>query len=332
MAYTGRLSTGTIVMQAKPISVRGAGRNLARCLDGLPDSMRGAVATLGVFDGMHLGHRKILARTIETAREIAAPAMAITFEPPPKEYFGTQDARLQGWRQRMEMLFDCGLDSVLCLPFDRALSICPERAFATDVLCGRLAVKALVVGDDFRYGHLGEGDVHSLRRHGLRVQAIAAACLDDGRPVSSTAIRKALDGGDLRLAQAMLGRPYSIHGRVSRGQRLGRRLGFPTANLPLGRRQLAPGGVFVVRAAAAGQKFWGVANIGTRPSVASAARPRLEVHLLDCHQDLDLYGQRMSVALRLRLRDEQRFASLARLRAALASDVEQARNLIEKLQ
>ena len=301
---------------------------LVRGLHNLRPGHRGCVASIGNYDGVHRGHQAILKRLRERAAELQLPSCVILFEPQPREYFTpeTAPARLARLRDKIELLTAEGIDRVVCLAFNRRLRELSAAQFVQQVLIDGLGVRHLEIGDDFRFGCDRAGDFEFLRQagaeYGFTVEAATTVELD-GERISSTRVRQALAAGDFALAERLLGRPYSIGGRVLHGQKLGRQLGTPTANVQLKRRKAPLQGVYLVSARLGGRRVPGVANIGVRPSVNGDGRAHLEVHLLDFSGDL--YGQRMSVAFHRKLRDEQRFASLEALKAAIDADIAAAR-------
>jgi riboflavin kinase / FMN adenylyltransferase len=301
---------------------------LVRGLHNLLPLSQGCVATIGNFDGVHRGHQAILARLRERAIELGVPSCVVIFEPQPREFFGpdTAPARLTRLREKLELLAGQGVDRVLCLAFNRRLRELSAAEFVRQVLVDGLGVRHLEVGDDFRFGCDRSGDfaflVQAGAQQGFSVEAALTVELDADR-VSSTRVRQALQAGELELAERLLGRPFALTGRVLHGQKLARQLGTPTANVQLKRRQPPLRGVFLVSALVDGQRYRGVANIGQRPTVAGDGRPHLEVHLLDFAGDL--YGRRLTVIFHQKLRDEQRFASLEALKAAIDADVAAAR-------
>lgn len=301
---------------------------LVRGLQSLQPRHRGCVATIGNFDGVHRGHQAILARLRERAAELGLPSCVVIFEPQPREYFapGQAPARLTRLREKLELLAEQGVDRVLCLAFNRRLRELSAAEFVHAVLVEGLGVEHLEVGDDFRFGCDRAGDFDFLRRagavEGFTVES-ATTIEVDGERVSSTRLRAALAAADFALAERLLGRPFAITGRVLHGQKLGRQLDAPTANIQLKRRRPPVDGVFTVSAELDGRQWPGVANIGMRPSVKSDGQPHLEVHLLDYAGDL--YGRRLRVTFHRRLRDEQRFASLEALKAAIDADIAAAR-------
>ncbi|MDZ7621990.1 MAG: bifunctional riboflavin kinase/FAD synthetase [Candidatus Competibacteraceae bacterium] len=290
---------------------------------------RGCVATIGNFDGVHLGHRMIFAQLADQAARLRRPRLAITFEPQPQEFFAgpkAPPARLMRLREKLLALDGLGIERVLCLKFSHSLAAMPAPAFIEDLLVERLDIRYLVVGDDFRFGHRRAGDfamlVEAGQRHGFEVANTYSHILD-GERVSSTRVREALGQGNLELAARLLGRPYDMCGRVAYGDQVGRTLGFPTANIHLLRRVTPVYGVYAVLASGSGLQLWpGVANIGHRPTVRGT-RAQLEVHLLDFQGDL--YGQQVKVDFLHYLRPEQRFESLDALRRQIQRDEHAAR-------
>lgn len=302
---------------------------LVRGLHNLRPRHRGCVATIGNFDGVHRGHQAILARLRERAAELGLPSCVVIFEPQPREFFAPDKApaRLTRLREKLRLLEQQGIDQVLCLAFNRRLRELSAAEFVQAVLVEGLAVRHLEVGDDFRFGCDRAGDFDFLLRagaaEGFSVEA-ATTIEVDGQRVSSTRLREVLARGDLQAAQALLGRPFSLTGRIVHGQKLGRQLGAPTANVQLKRRSTPLSGVYMVSLVLDGSPHPGVANIGMRPSVRSDGQPHLEVHLLDLQADL--YGRRVQVVFHHKLRDEQRFASLEALKAAISADIAAARD------
>lgn len=291
----------------------------------------GCAATIGVYDGLHLGHQHIIRQLIGTARERGLPSLVFSFEPTPREYFarGTPPARLMRFREKFRALDALGVDYFYCPPFDARLEALAPRAFIEQLLVGTLGVRALVVGDDFRFGHGRAGTVADLkaagRRHGFSV-AQAGSFVAAGGRVSSTAVRAALAAGDMARARALLGRDYAISGRVVHGRKLGRELGFPTANVNLKRKASPVAGIFAVRVAGLGEDLLdGVASVGTRPTV-DGTEPLLEVHIFDF--DRDLYGEYLEVRFIARLRDEERFPDLDSLVAQMHIDARMAREIL----
>ncbi|MED5523955.1 bifunctional riboflavin kinase/FAD synthetase [Gallaecimonas pentaromativorans] len=301
---------------------------LIRGLYNVRPQHRGCVLTIGNFDGVHLGHQAVLKKLIDKARELSLPATLMLFEPQPLELFlgDKAPARLSRLRDKLAALERLGMDRVIVEPFTPHFASLEPQAFIQQQLVERLGVQFLVVGDDFRFGHGRKGDFAMLEaaaaQHGFTVTNTDSFCLVDDR-VSSTRIREALQDSRLADAETMLGRPYSISGRVHHGAKMGRTIGFPTVNLPLKRKVSPVKGVFAVDVLGADDSAWpGIANIGVKPTVNGKV-PTLEVHLLDF--DGDLYGSQLEVVLRKKLRDEQRFASLDALRDQIEKDEQAAR-------
>lgn len=301
---------------------------LVRGLHNLAPRHRGCVATIGNYDGVHRGHQVMLAVVVRRAREFGLPATVVTFEPTPREYFEGRDApaRLTRLREKLQALARYKVDRVVCLRFDARIAALGARSFEQDLLGARLGVRHIVVGHDFRYARAREGTTASLHaageRLGFTVEEVPPFEIDGVR-VSSSLIRAALETGDLPAATRLLGRPYRISGRVQRGERLGRKLGFPTANLALHRKVIPLWGIFAVRIGGAGlDSHPAVASLGTRPTIDGTV-PLLEVHLFDF--DGELYGRTLDVDFIARLRDEERFDSLEALVEQMHRDAAQAR-------
>jgi len=301
---------------------------LIRGIHNLSQAPYGCVLTIGNFDGVHRGHQALLQGLREEGRALGLPVMVMIFEPQPLELFAGEKspARLTRLREKLRWLAGCGVDYVLCVRFDRRFAALTAQNFVSELLVNRLGVKFLAVGDDFRFGAGRQGDFLLLQKAGEEYGFAVASTrtfYESGERVSSTAVRQALAEDNLPLAEKLLGHPFSIFGRVVHGDELGRTIGFPTANVPL-RRLVSPvKGVYAVEVAGLGDTLVpGVANIGTRPTVAGV-RQQLEVHLLDVV--MDLYGRHIDVILRKKLRNEQRFASLDELKAQIARDEVAAR-------
>src|SRR5690554_1011952 len=289
---------------------------------------RGCVATIGNFDGVHLGHRTIITQVRQKADALGVPSVVIVFEPQPREFFQGAAAppRLMPFRQKFEALLAAGVDAVLCIRFNETFRSYTGMGFIEQVLIRGLGVRHLVVGDDFRFGCDRAGDYALLesvgREQGFTVENTRTVVLD-GQRVSSTRVRDALKANDLALAQRLLGHAYRLSGRIVYGRQLGRQIGAPTANILL-HKMPALQGVYVVRARVeTGEWHDGVANIGVRPTV-DGKRPALEVHLFDFAGTL--YGQHLSVVFRHGLRDEVKFDSVDALRQQIARDFEHARS------
>ena len=296
---------------------------------------RGCVLTIGAFDGVHLGHQEVINQLRQHAAELDLPAVAMTFRPDPAEFFSSNArASLMSWRDKVRSLKMVGADFVACLPFDKKVSNMSAESFVADLLVEQLGVKFLMIGDDFRFGSGREGGFDALcemaPKYGFEV-ARSKTFESGGARVSSTRIRECLANGELQEAETLLGRPYAIRGKVVSGKRLGRTLGFPTANIPLRCRKVPLKGVFAVRTELAhGQPIPSVANLGVRPAVNSLEQPLLEVHLLDFDPKdyglTDLYGEKIKIIFEKKLRDEQGFNSLDELKEAIAKDLQNARD------
>jgi riboflavin kinase/FMN adenylyltransferase len=304
---------------------------LIRGLHNLRAGDRGCVATIGNFDGVHLGHRAVFGRLLERGDLLGLPATVITFEPQPMELFAPDaaPARLTRLREKVSAIADAGIGRIMLLEFGPRMASMRARDFVRRLLVDGLGVRFLLVGDDFRFGHNREGDFGLLNamgaEHGFAVEDLLTITHGEER-ISSTRIREALARGDLDQARHMLGRPYDICGRVVHGDKRGRIIGFPTANINLHRRVSPLRGVYAVRVQGLGSEPWpGVANIGLRPTV-EGTEYRLEVHLFDF--DGDIYGAHLRIEPVLRLRDEQRFESFEALKVQIGRDAAAARRYL----
>ena len=301
-----------------------------RLTRGIPAAAAGPSAlTIGNFDGVHLGHQAMLAELRRAAGRLGVPACVLTFEPHPREFFAPDKAptRLTSLREKLELLADCGIERVHLCRFDYRFAQISAEEFIERVIARGLGARWLLAGDDFRFGARRAGDLVMLKQHaprlGLEVSAMASV-MQDGERVSSTAVRRALAAGELARAERLLGRAYSISGRVVRGDGLGRKLGFPTANVQMKHNRPPLGGIFAVRlhGAAAGP-LRGVASLGVRPTVRQQGTPVLEVHALDFEGDL--YRRHVRVEFLNKFRDEEKYADLATLTRKIALDVENAK-------
>ena len=280
--------------------------------------------TIGNFDGVHRGHRALIDRVMAKARELDLTSCVLTFEPHPREFFSPQaaPARVTRLRDKLELMAAAGLQRVHVARFDARFAALPADRFVQDVLVRGLGTRWLLVGRDFRFGARRAGDYAALEaaaaRHGFEVESMPDVQFE-GTRVSSSAVRAALQAGDLAAAERLLGHAYTISGRVAHGAKLGRSLGFPTANIVL--RRAAPlTGIFVVEVDRFGR---GVASLGRRPTVNPVPVPLLEVHLFDHHGDL--YGEHLRVHFLKKLRDERKYDGLDALKAAIARDAHEAR-------
>jgi riboflavin kinase/FMN adenylyltransferase len=299
---------------------------------GWPRATRPNAITIGNFDGVHLGHQAMLARLSARAIAVGALPTVLTFEPHPREIFTPHDAptRLTSLREKLEILRRLGVAHVHVCRFTRDFAALSAEDFVERILVRGLQARHVLVGDDFRFGARRTGDIQLLRDLGER-HGFVAETLDTveaaGQRASSTAVREALASGDMALAAQMLGRPYSISGRVIGGDQLGRKIGYPTANIQLKHNRPPVSGIFAVRAQGLEQPDWpGVASLGTRPTVHANGKPTLEVHLFDFNQSI--YRAHLRVEFLHKLRDEAKFPNMSELIAQIDRDAQQARALL----
>ncbi|MDX2464396.1 MAG: bifunctional riboflavin kinase/FAD synthetase [Porticoccus sp.] len=303
-------------------------KQFIRGLHNLKPSQGGCVATIGSFDGVHRGHRAILQQLIDKAAELDLPSVVMIFEPQPQEFFSGEQApaRLMRLREKVEAFIEAGVDQVFCLQFNRSLRSLSAMDFIDQVLISGLGIRCLVVGDDFRFGHDRSGNHQLLERvgkqQGFEVLDTHTLEYKDER-ISSTRIRHALEQADFSLAETLLGKPFRITGRVVYGQQLGRQLGLPTVNVQLNRYRAPLSGVYVVEVLLGDRCLPGVANVGVRPTVGDLIKPVLEVHLLDF--DEQLYGRRIQVEFKAKVREEAKFASLDMMVEEIHNDITVAR-------
>jgi riboflavin kinase/FMN adenylyltransferase len=307
-----------------------------RVFRGIPARADTPIAlTIGNFDGVHLGHRAMIARLSEVARPRGLPGAVMTFEPQPQEFFAPDQApaRLTSLREKLELLRQCEVARVYVCRFGYAFAQSTADEFVAHVLRDGLAVKWLLVGDDFRFGARRAGDLAHLKsmapQAGFDVEAMASVVVAGAR-VSSTAIRACLEKGDLDGARRLLGRRYAISGRVVDGDKLGATIGYPTANVQLKRLKAPLSGIFVVEVEGLGPApLPGVASLGVRPTVKERGRPTLEVHLFDF--DERIYGKRITVHFLQKLREEQKFTDLDALVAQMRRDAAAARDYFARV-
>jgi riboflavin kinase/FMN adenylyltransferase len=313
---------------------------LIRGLYNIPSDFSGCVATIGNFDGVHLGHQAILKQLKKQGEEHQLPTVVMMFEPQPREFFAADQApaRLANMSEKLQDLAGFGIDYVLCLPFNQKLRSMSADQFIQTILLDGLRISHLIVGDDFRFGCDRTGDFKLLQQAGFSVEDSKTFVLESQR-VSSTLVRKCLSANDLDAASKLLGRPYRMSGRIGYGRQLGRTLGTPTANVILQRNKLPMTGVYAVKVIEitvdhchasqvldpAGKVIvWqGVANIGVKPTVAGSPEPSLEVHIFDFQGNL--YGKRLSVEFCHKIREEKKFDGLDALKAAIANDMQVVR-------
>lgn len=309
-----------------------------RGLQGLRDRHRGAAITIGSFDGIHLGHGALIASTCGIAKQLARPAMMLTFEPLPREFLVPQDppARLTDFRERWRVLERSDLHCACVLRFDAQLRSLSGEEFVA-LLTDRFQASAVVVGQDFRFGRGGAGSIGLLRAAAeagrFALELVPSVCIDDAR-VSSSGVRAALAAGDFAKARDLLGRVYSMRGRVVRGEQLGRRLGYPTANIRMRRAKLPLAGIFAARvrgvdADNAHTARDAVASLGVRPTLDGTV-PLLEVHVFDWSGDL--YGRELDVEFVAKIRDEEKFEDLDALVRQMHRDAAEARRLLSSAQ
>jgi len=289
---------------------------------------RGAIVTIGNFDGVHKGHQSILKEVRARADQLNVPAMLICFEPQPKEFFDLYDApaRLTRFREKVDLLSDQGIDYVYCVKFDEKARTMSAKEFVR-ILIEEIGISGLFVGDDFHFGFDRSGDFKYLqdvgKTHHFDVINMYTISHDNER-VSSTRIRESLARGHFEEAKGLLGYAYSISGKVIYGRQIGRTLGVPTANIQLHRYVAPITGVFAVEMLFDGQTFPGVANVGVRPTIDDhTLKPILEVHLFDFSGDI--YGKRAKVVFRRKIRDEKKFAGIEALKEAITNDIQDAK-------
>ena len=308
---------------------------------GIPTQAEKPVAlVIGNFDGVHLGHQAMLSRLKETSKRLNLASCVMTFEPHPREFFAPDQAptRLTSLREKLELLAEYGVDQVQICRFNYDFAKIGAKEFVAHILQQGLAAQWVLVGDDFRFGARRAGDLAMLRSlsssYGFEVEEMSTYNVD-GIRVSSTAVRKALSSDDLDLARRLLGRPYSISGKVVNGDKLGRRIGFPTANMQLRHNRPPLSGIFAVEVRGAldtspQQVTRGVASLGVRPTVHEDGKPVLEVHLFDFNQEI--YGQHLRMDFLHKLRDEEKYSDLDTLIRQIRLDVENAKKYFQTSQ
>lgn len=300
-------------------------------LHAYPDLHKGSAVSIGNFDGVHLGHQAILEKLCDKALELGIPSVVVLFEPQPREFFIKQrgisqgvsqpPARLMRLRDKLHALRFSGVDYVLCIRFSPQFAQLSADEFISSLLVKQLNVRYLSVGDDFRFGYKRSGDFNLLRNAGLKYRfAVEDSHTHSlaGERISSSLIREALSNDDLELAEKLLGRPYSIRGRVAHGNKLGRTIGFPTANIMLNRLVTPIQGVYAVQVETAQGKFNGIANVGNRPTI-NGTKPLLEVHIFDFQGDL--YGKAIAVSFLHKVRNETKFENFEALKLQIEQDV-----------
>ncbi len=297
---------------------------------GIPErSDHGCVLTIGNFDGVHRGHQTLLAKLTAKAQATGLPSAVLTFEPHPREYFTHENRpiRLTSMREKIQRIADQGVDRLYIGRFNTRFAALTAEQFIEDILIRGLCARQVMIGDDFRFGRGRKGDFAMLQaagsQAGFTVEAMHTL-VHEGERVSSSAVRSALAEGDMPHAARLLGRPYSISGRVMHGDKIGRTIGFPTANIQLKHRSPPLMGIYTVSVEGLTDKPWpGVASVGVRPTINDAGRPTLEVHLFDWNTEC--YGAHLKVNFLAKQRDEERYDTLEALTAQIARDADQAR-------
>jgi len=298
---------------------------LIRGIHNLRARHRGCVVTIGAFDGVHQGHQAVLSHLLEKSKKLGLPSVVVVFEPLPREYFAPEKApaRLMSFREKFRAFEDIGIDRVLRIRFNEFIRTMSAREFIEKIFVSGLGMHYIVAGDDQRFGHDREGDFELLESMGEQCgyHAMHTDTLGrEGGRVSSTRIRTALEASEFELAEELLGRPYSISGRVIYGQQLGRQLDAPTANLRLYSYRIAMSGVYAVEVSGLGEDImYGVANVGVRPTLGKSIKAILEVHLIDF--DREIYGRTIKVIFRKKIRDEKKFSSLDELKTNIHKDI-----------
>ena len=301
-------------------------------IDGMPES--GQVLAIGEFDGLHLGHREVIRRAVETARKRRLPAAIMTFHPHPREVLGHEQymTHITPLQEKLDLFEQAGVDVAYIVTFDSAFSQVSPSQFVNDMLV-RLQVDTVVVGFDFRFGHKGGGDANALRElaDGRFAVEVVSPCHMDGVKVSSTLIRNCLEQGDVSRVQQLLGRYYSLTGKVVHGAKRGRLIGYPTANIePDGPFIVPANGVYAIRLYWMGQPYSGVMNIGTKPTFeGDSTRRTLEAHLFDFSQTI--YGESVKVELVAFIREERKFPSVDDLIAQIRRDADEAKALLVRM-
>lgn len=306
---------------------------LIRGLINLQHQPTKCVATIGNFDGVHVGHRAIVEKLITQAQKLALPSCVLLFEPHPKEFFmlDAAPARLTCFSEKYQQLKQLGVDKLLVLQFNQSLREMEALDFINNILIKKLQVEHLVVGDDFHFGHRRQGNYQLLEQMAVKKYTLepTPSVLVEEQRVSSTLLREALANNELEYAGKMLGRRYSMAGKVGYGQQIGRTIGFPTANIAVKRKKLPLNGVFLVkcywRSDNLKQACWGVANCGSRPTV-DGRNYRVEVHLLGVSESL--YGIELAVEFYAPIRDEKKFSDIDALKQQISKDIETAQQLI----
>jgi riboflavin kinase/FMN adenylyltransferase len=309
--------------------------HLIRGLSHLEPFKNGCVLTIGNFDGLHLGHRAVIKKLAERGEALGLPVVIMIFEPQPLEYFLGDNAptRLMRLREKVIEFAKLPVDNLLIMRFNRYFTNCDAEQFIDDILIKKLNVKHLVIGDDFHFGKARRGNFAMLKEkgklYGFSVEDTGSYQVA-GLRISSTLIRDALGEGDLAQAKKLLGHCYSICGRVAHGDKRGRTMGYPTANIRMFRKNTPVNGVFAVTMTGIdGLEFEGVANVGARPTVDGGSKVILETHLFDF--DKEIYGRYVEVHFKQKIRNEVRFQSLEQLKAQITKDVAETKKIFAEI-
>ena len=308
--------------------------DLIRGRQNFSSSTKPSVVSIGNFDGVHLGHLRLIEMLHREAHRAGVPATVLTFDPHPHEFFSAETAppRLSTFRGKLEQLNKAGVDKVVCLRFNALLARMSAEEFVKVYLINGLGVRALIVGDDFRFGRDRKGDFSLLQEMGRQADFAVSSVetfVVDGHRVSSSRIRQILQDADFPLAERLLGRPFTVAARVAHGDKRGRTWGFPTANLMIRHSNLPVGGVYAATVSRyAGERLHGVVNVGFRPTVGGK-RFLVEVHLLN--YDERLYGQRLTVEFRHKIRPEKHFESFDHLKAQIGRDIGEAHEFLRQM-
>jgi len=302
-------------------------------IETIPRNLKNPAVTIGNFDGVHRGHQALFQRVKHWAGELKGESVVITFNPHPLEVLFPAKALsfITTHKQKLDLIASCGMDATIVIPFSREFSHISARDFVVDILVGKLGIKAIVVGYDYRFGHSREGDIDFLRQmgaeHGFSVDTVGGVKMND-TVVSSTVIRQKILQGNIREANEFLGRPFEVSGTVVTGKKRGAGLGFPTANIWMPHQAAPRTGVYVVEAVVEGKTYGGAANLGYNPTFGDCDFC-LEVHLFDFSQNI--YGKTITVRFLDRLRDERRFSGPDELIAQIGKDVSEAKKTLARM-
>jgi riboflavin kinase/FMN adenylyltransferase len=300
-------------------------------IDAIKSKFKNPAITIGNFDGVHMGHQALFQRVRQWAEELHGQSVVVTFDPHPLEVLFPEKAPsfITSHRQKLELIASCGIDATIVIPFDHEFARISAREFVEVILVEKIGVKAIVVGNDYRFGHSREGDIPFLKRlgekYGFEVEIVTSIRMND-TPVSSTSIRQMIAGGNIREANKLLGRPFEVTGTVIEGRKRGVSLGFPTANIRMPAVASPRTGVYVVQAEVDGKRYGGAANLGYNPTFGDVELS-LETHLFDFNQDI--YGKSITIRFIDRLRDEKRFSGPEELRAQIEKDVGKAKEILK---